>query len=144
MDKTRKIRLRKLIDGPPYNGNQAKFNDAMGWSSGRVSQLLSADEPFGERAAKNIQERLGLAPGFFELPETGLLAAEPNPPAMPSVPISQLEQPLSPMGESLGKLFDQIPESDVVRRSIAYGQASNAILSVLLKKPPTDSESFGQ
>lgn len=35
-------------------------------TKGRVSQLFDDDEPFGERAARSLAERLGLDPDYFE------------------------------------------------------------------------------
>lgn len=37
-----------------------------GLSKGRLSQLLDPDQPFGETAARNLEERLELEPGYFD------------------------------------------------------------------------------
>lgn len=60
MDKNRKQRLKALIDNR-FEGNQQRFADCAAMSKGRVSQLLDDDEPFGERAAKNILAKLSRA-----------------------------------------------------------------------------------
>lgn len=60
MDKNRKQRLKALIDNR-FEGNQQRFADCAAMSKGRVSQLLDDDEPFGERAAKNILVKLSRA-----------------------------------------------------------------------------------
>lgn len=62
----RKRRLRALIDSKKFDGQQAKLAEASGLSEGRVSQLLDANQSFGERSAKNLAEKLGLAERYFE------------------------------------------------------------------------------
>lgn len=37
-----------------------------GLTKGRLSQLLDPDEPFGEVAARNLEGRLTLPPGYFD------------------------------------------------------------------------------
>lgn len=37
-----------------------------GLSKGRLTQLLDPDEPFGDVAARNLEERLQLEPGYFD------------------------------------------------------------------------------
>ena len=39
---------------------------ASGLSKGRLSQLLDPSEPFGDTAARNLEERLHLDPGYFD------------------------------------------------------------------------------
>ena len=39
---------------------------ASGLTKGRLSQLLKPDEPFGDVAARNLEERLRLEPGYFD------------------------------------------------------------------------------
>ena len=39
---------------------------ASGLTKGRLSQLLDPDEPFGDIAARNLEQRLQLDPGFFD------------------------------------------------------------------------------
>lgn len=62
----RKRRLRALIDSKKFEGQQAKLAEASGLSEGRVSQLLDANQSFGERSAKNLAEKLGLPERYFE------------------------------------------------------------------------------
>jgi len=63
---TRKQRLQALIDSPTYDGSNVSFAAAVGINKSRVSQLLDPDEPFGERAAKNICDALGLPDRYFD------------------------------------------------------------------------------
>lgn len=37
-----------------------------GLTKGRLSQLLKPGEPFGDVAARNLEERLHLDPGYFD------------------------------------------------------------------------------
>lgn len=66
LTKHRKDRLRALIEGPQYAGNQAEFGRKAGLTKARVTQLLTSDEPFGERAAENLCVKLRLEPRWFE------------------------------------------------------------------------------
>jgi SOS-response transcriptional repressor LexA len=65
MDKHRKARLRTLID-TRFKGDRAAFGQEVGLSKGRVSQLLDDDEPFGERAAASLVEKLRLPDRWFD------------------------------------------------------------------------------
>ena len=62
----RKQRLRALIDSPRFHGSQADLSRAAGLSEGRISQLLDAQQSFGERSAKNLAVALGLPERYFE------------------------------------------------------------------------------
>lgn len=64
-DERRKKRLKTLID-ERFSGSQRLITEAMEWSSGRCSQLLSEKHPFGEDAAKKIIEKLGLDEDYFD------------------------------------------------------------------------------
>ena len=66
LTKHRKDRLRALIDGKPYAGNQADFGRKAGLTKARITQLLNPDEPFGERAAESLCAKLELSPRWFE------------------------------------------------------------------------------
>lgn len=65
MDQQRKDRLRQLI-ATRFGGDRAAFGAAAGLTKGRVSQLLDPDEPFGERAAASLTEKLALPDRWFE------------------------------------------------------------------------------
>jgi SOS-response transcriptional repressor LexA len=69
MDATRRTRLASLL-ATRYGGDRARLIAATGLSKGRISQLLSSD-PFGERAARELERTLGL-------PERWLDTQEPN------------------------------------------------------------------
>jgi hypothetical protein len=40
--------------------------EASGLSKGRLSQLLDPDQPFADTAARNLEDRLNLEPGYFD------------------------------------------------------------------------------
>jgi len=48
--------------------------EASGLSKGRLSQLLNPEEPFGDTAARNLEDRLHLDPGFFDAMDARTLA----------------------------------------------------------------------
>lgn len=62
----RKIRLQALIDGKPYEGNQAKFATEARLTKARITQLLDPSDSFGERAAQGLCDKLNLAERYFE------------------------------------------------------------------------------
>lgn len=66
LTKHRKDRLRALIEGRPYTGNQAEFGRKAGLTKARITQLLNPEEPFGERAAESLCAKLELSPRWFE------------------------------------------------------------------------------
>jgi SOS-response transcriptional repressor LexA len=59
MDATRRARLAKLL-ATRYKGDRAQLINDSGLSKGRISQLLEGSEPFGERAARGLEQRLNL------------------------------------------------------------------------------------
>lgn len=65
MHALRKQKLSQLI-AENYGDDRGKFLKAAGITKGRLSQLLDPDEPFGEVAARNLEERLQLPPGYFD------------------------------------------------------------------------------
>lgn len=80
----RKARLQALIDAKPWGGNQAKFAFAAGVTKARITQLLDPSDSFGERAAKNIADRLNLSDRYFEEGFAAVSSqAEPPTPPMP-------------------------------------------------------------
>jgi hypothetical protein len=65
MHTLRRQKLQHLLD-TRYKGNRARFLEESGLSKGRLSQLLDPAQPFGDVAARNLEERLRLEPGFFD------------------------------------------------------------------------------
>jgi hypothetical protein len=65
MHALRRQKLRFLLDRQ-YKGDRGKFLTDSGLSKGRLSQLLDPDRPFGDVAARNLEERLNLDPGYFD------------------------------------------------------------------------------
>ncbi len=49
-----------------FRGDRGAFLKESGLTKGRLSQLLDPDQPFGDVAARNLEERLRLEPGYFD------------------------------------------------------------------------------
>lgn len=65
MHALRRQKLRDLLN-TRFSGDRGKFLDASGLTKGRLSQLLDPNEPFGDVAARNLESRLELEPGYFD------------------------------------------------------------------------------
>lgn len=61
-DATRRTEFERYFE-KTFGCDRQKFMDATGISKGRVTQYLDETEPFGEKAALNLERRLGLEPG---------------------------------------------------------------------------------
>lgn len=119
-DELRKKRLQTLIDSK-FGGSQTEITKAMGWSNGRCSQLLSPKYPFGEDAAIKIVEKLSLDKDYFNYEEK---------PQMINVVADEAYRPTA--GATLiAKLFDMIPEDDLIRRTKASSAATTVIIAVI-------------
>lgn len=97
----RKARLKTLIDGKPWEGNQAQFASKVGVTKARITQLLDPNDSFGERAAKNIADKLELPDRYFEM---GFSSAIP-----------QAEQGLVSLLEQLNIRTVQIVKKDAAK-----------------------------
>ena len=62
------LRRRKLQDllSRQFKGDRGAFLKASGLTKGRLSQLLDPSQPFGDVAARNLEERLHLDAGYFD------------------------------------------------------------------------------
>lgn len=67
--RTRKRRLKELIDEKPFLGNQAAFAEHVGLSKGRITQLLDQNDSFGELAARKLALTLMLPSDYFDSQE---------------------------------------------------------------------------
>jgi hypothetical protein len=65
MHALRRQKLSLLITDR-FKGDRGAFLKATDLSKGRLSQLLDPKLPFGEVAARNIEARLDLPPGYFD------------------------------------------------------------------------------
>lgn len=65
MHALRRYKLRTLINSR-FHGDRGEFLKASGLSKGRLTQLLDPAKPFGDNAAKNLADRLGLPEGYFD------------------------------------------------------------------------------
>lgn len=68
MDLTRKRRMARLIQ-TRYNGDRGPLINESGLSKGRISQLLDPEQTFGERAARELERKLGLPERWFDYHE---------------------------------------------------------------------------
>lgn len=66
MQNPRRARFIAYFQGGPLKGSREKLMQRTGLTKGRVSQLFDEGQPFGELAARNLAEKLGLAPDHFE------------------------------------------------------------------------------
>lgn len=74
----RRENLQKLIDAR-FAGNRSAAAQALGLTSGRITQLLDVNEAFGERAARSIERKLKLPELALEDYGHGDQAREPAP-----------------------------------------------------------------
>lgn len=114
----RKARLQALISLKPWEGNQAQFAAAAGVTKARITQLLDPTDPFGERAAKNIADKLNLADRYFEEGFAGV--AGPNEAEFPPAPEPRERPPPNVAGQEVGD-FVAVRRADV-RFSNGHGQ----------------------
>lgn len=84
MDTHRKARLAHLLQ-TRYKGVRADFISESGLSKGRVSQLLDPNDAFGERAARELERKLGLSDRWFDA--KALENVEPGPAVNGGIPL---------------------------------------------------------
>jgi hypothetical protein len=69
MDADRRRRFIAWFQGAPCHGDRAKLQRQMGdrvVTKGRLAQYFDEEQPFGERAARSLADRLGLPLDYFE------------------------------------------------------------------------------
>ena len=66
MRETRRAILQSLLSSPRYGGDRAAFCADAGITNGRLSQLLDPAQQFGDVAARNLCDKLGLPSGYFD------------------------------------------------------------------------------
>lgn len=129
LTKHRKDRLRALIDGKPYAGNQAEFGRKAGLTKARITQLLNPDEPFGERAAESLCAKLELSPRWFEQGlSTGECEMVLAGGALPGQAVRAHDA-----GEPLSDAYIQIPENAV---RFAAGNGRTALFDEVADSVP--------
>jgi hypothetical protein len=70
MQNARRSRFLDYFNGP-LKGSREVLMKRTGLTKGRVSQLFDENQPFGELAARNLAEKLGLASDYFEIGRAG-------------------------------------------------------------------------
>lgn len=86
MDRIRKRRLAKLIEDH-YKGDRSQLIIESGLTGGRISQLLDPKEVFGERAARNLERKIGLPERWLDVEEIVTSNVEPAPAVREGVPL---------------------------------------------------------
>ena len=73
MQSLRRSKLQHLL-ASRFAGDRGRFLTASGLTKGRLSQLLDPEQPFGDNAARNLEERLHLPEGYFDSMDKRTLA----------------------------------------------------------------------
>jgi hypothetical protein len=90
----RHLRRRRLVAylHDELEGSRSRLIELTGLTHGRVSQLFDEQQPFGEQAAANLAEKLGLALHYFEHDAHGTEPAEGASGARSAWMLSELER----------------------------------------------------
>ncbi len=73
MDALRRQKLRTLL-ATRFGNDRQRLLQAAQMTKGRLSQLLDPEMPFGDRAARNLEDRLSLPAGYFDAMDPRTLA----------------------------------------------------------------------
>lgn len=94
------LRRRKLQDllSRRYKGDRGAFLKDSGLTKGRLSQLLDPEQPFGDVAARNLEDRLHLDAGYFDAMDARTLQFALAFEALPEHLKAQWEQLASMLG----------------------------------------------
>lgn len=91
MHALRRQKLRDLLN-TRFSGDRGAFLKASGLTKGRLSQLLDPKQPFGDTAARKLEERLQLEPGYFDSMDARTVAFATQFEALPDHLKAQWEQ----------------------------------------------------
>lgn len=86
-DSARRALFERWFMGPPFSGDREALIRRSGYTKGRISQFFDPDQPFGERAARSLAQRLGLQPEFFNTSPTAQFFNAEEIPISTSVPL---------------------------------------------------------
>ncbi len=132
---TYRTRLKELMDAKGVGRNELAL--AIGISYQGVRKVFDSDGAFGSANNLKAAAYFGVNPQWLadgtgdRLPKNYTITAEPG-------EYKRLaNEPASPTAMEIALLFDMIPSSDRVRRTLAYNAATSAILSILQQKPAT-------
>ena len=113
----RRLNLQRLID-EAFGGNQSRFVSTYELNQGEISALLRGVRAFGERKARNLESKIGLAhkaldlPNPREIPVLGPLEIEENnEPKESATEKLGRKLALRQIGVSLARLYDESPET---------------------------------
>lgn len=146
---TRRRRLRELIDDLTQ-GNISVFGRRFGYSRAQLSQFISENyndgRSIGERAARSLEEKIGLKFGWLDLPYDSPRSAYTSAAGLGSSPSSDLSQQSNPTWgrvkvkfvgypvpkqEGLVELFP-IPD-DELGNEIEFAPASGEAYAIIVK-----------
>jgi hypothetical protein len=125
MDETelQALRRKRLADWLEMNGgahNVCERRNLERKVESHISQIINGYS-FGPRAARNMEEKLGLDAGYLDGPANDKSAAS-----------------LSPFALELAKLYDQV--TGRIARTVAYNSATQAILQVMREHGPEPTD----
>lgn len=120
MDEISRVRLKNLI---ALDLRAKQLNDLVGNSLTYWYDMLKGNKGFGERAARKLEDKLHLAPGSLDIPDS----CKPFDPSAPPPPPMIQGQALAPDTVLLAKWFEKLPEDSLERF-----QASAAIMQVII------------
>lgn len=148
MDKERRRRFIAYFDGPPLCGDRQRLIQRTRYTKGRVAQFFDEDQPFGEKAARNLALRLGLKGDAFERDEGGSTAVV-------SIRPQGASAATSPLHDSLQAVLNAIVAAPAARWPSIRAQFDQAVqqpdklaevvaeLEALLDRPPGKRVSNG-
>lgn len=96
MHALRRQKLRALL-AQQFKGDRGAFLKESGLTKGRLSQLLDDAEPFGDIAARNLEDRLHLEPGYFDAMDARTLEF--------ALAFERLPEPLKAQWEKLASML---------------------------------------
>jgi hypothetical protein len=134
MKEVRRENLRALLEGPRFKGDRAAFCAAAGISKGRLSQLLDKNKSFGDVAAQNLCEVLGLPADYLNLP---IHEGEPvhHEDVLEPPPLHLSVKGLSVHAIGLAKLFDEVPTSNLLHWNQTYQKVLQILIEAAQPKP---------
>jgi len=123
MKNLRRKRLVDLLNGPRFNGDRAAFLSSSGLSKGRLTQLLDPSKPFGDAAARNLCDSLGLSEGWFDAEQNSGAAAV----TLPSITVEATGSPeLTEQCRSIMAMLATLPDDPVIRFQV-LGQLAEIV-----------------
>ena len=109
-DAARRALFESWFSGPPLKGDREALIRRTGYTKGRISQFFDPEQPFGERAARSLAERLGFPKEFFNTPPAPAHGSAPPTAAEAGTPSAASADPGRALRE-LAQFFAHTPQS---------------------------------